>query len=304
MDELEFTIELVKVLDKHILEKTLKRAGTRGFTVQGFNKNVWLAPAAIVIASLEREKWGGKKNKCMVFLEALIGLDEDNEGIYLARKWLKEDEDRVEAERELFELKAYKQAQRDMKEDERKAGIFKENAQEERNEKNTVELMQKQQERIRKLQNDKQEFRISKDNYKKEIEHLKKENRKLEKQCEEEHKKVEGLEEQIRRYIQQLAQKEEEINYYKKVFEKLPLILCFSKRKIEKGMFPLQKIEQISVWRNELVDEIEWKKFKEVWIIESDFSFPEVMEIRKMANGNVTCVRNMKSLIEKVGGIK
>ena len=74
-------------------------------------------------------------------------------------------------------------------------------------------------------------------------------------------------------------------------------------KKIDNEIFPFQNIEQIREWKNKFIDEIEWKRYKEVWIVESDFSYPEVRNIKKMASGKVVCARNLKSLIGKVGGI-
>lgn len=177
-----------------------------------------------------------------------------------------------------------------------------------------IDVIIQQQARIRKLHNTVQEYRISIDNYKKEVEHLKKKNNKLEKRCEEEQIKgnklleeVERLEKQLGEYQQQLIQNEEKINYYKEILDKAPKIICFSKKKIDIEKFPFRKIEQMGEWRNEFTDEIEWEKYQEVWIVESDFSYPEVMDITKIikkVNGKVVRAHNLKSLIAKVGGIK
>lgn len=117
MEDLEFSRELVKTLDKHILQKTLKKAVTQGFTIQGFNKNVWMAPATIVNAALEKRKRGGKY-QYTIFLECLAGLKEDNVGITLAKQWLKNGEERAEAEKKILEFMSYKQEEKNMKVDE------------------------------------------------------------------------------------------------------------------------------------------------------------------------------------------
>lgn len=310
MEELEFSRELVKLLDKHILQKALKKAGTQGFTVQGFDKNVWRAPVTMVNAALERKKRGGKY-QYRIFLECVAELEEDNAEIDLARKWLKNGEERAEAEKNLLEHMSYKQEGKNVKVDKLEEIITKDTREKNGKNKENVDVIIKQQERIRKLQNTVQELRISADNYKNEIEHLQKKSNKLEKRYEEEQiknnellEKVERLENQIVEYQQLLVQKEEKINYYKGILEKAPKIVCFSKKKIDNELFPFKKIEQVCEWKNEFVDEIEWEKYQEVWIVESDFSYPEVMKIREKSNRKVVCARNVKSLIEKVGGIK
>ncbi|MBD5448923.1 MAG: hypothetical protein HDR28_01945 [Lachnospiraceae bacterium] len=310
MEELEFSRELVKILDKRILQMTLKKAVTQGFTVQGFNKNVWMAPVAIVNAAFEKRKRGGKY-QYKIFLECLAGLEEDNVGINLAKKWLKNGEERAEAEKKLLELMSYKRKEKNIKIDEVKEAVSNGTSEKNGKKSENVDVIIQQQERIRKLQNTVQEFRISTDNYKKEIEHLQKKSNKLERRYEEERKRnnelleeIEKLEKQIGVYQQHLAQKEEKIIYYKEIFEKAPKIICFSKKKIDNQIFPFQKIEQKDEWRNEFAAEIDWQTYQEVWIVESDFSYPEVMDIRKMADGKVVCARNLKSLITKVGGIK
>lgn len=313
MEELEFSRELVKILDKHILQKTLKKAITQGFTIQGFNKNVWKAPVTIVNAALEKRKRGGKY-QYTIFLECLAGLEEDNLGINLAKKWLKNGEERTEAEKKLLEFMSYKQEEKNIKVDEIEEVVS--NDIEEKIEKNSenVGVIIQQQARIKKLQNTVQEYRISIDNHKKEIERLKKKNNKLEKGYEEEQIKsnklreeAERLKKQIGEYQHQLIQNEEKINYYKGILDKAPKIICFSKKKIDIEIFPFRKIEQMGEWRNEFADEIGWEKYQEVWIVESDFSYPEVMDITniiKKVNGKVVRAHNLKSLIAKVGGIK
>lgn len=307
MEELEFSRGLVKILDKHILQMTLKKAVAQGFTVQGFNKNVWMAPITMVNAALERRKRGGKY-QYKIFLECLADLEEDNVEIKLAKKWLKNGEERAEAEKKLLELMSYRREEKNIKIDEFKEVVLNDTS--EKNSEN-VEVIIQQQERIRKLQNTVQEFRISTDNHKKEIEQLHKKSNKLERIYEEERIKnnklkeeIERLEKQIGIYQQHLVQQEEKINYYKRIFEKAPKVICFSKKKIDNEIFPFQKIEQKNEWRNEFADKIDWQTYREVWIVESDFSYPEVISIKKMADGKVICARNLKSLIAKVGGIK
>lgn len=223
---------------------TLKKAVAQGFTVQGFNKNVWMAPITMVNAALERRKLGGKY-QYKIFLECLSDLEEDNVEINLAKKWLKNGEERAEAEKKLLELMSYRREEKNIKIDEFKEVVLNDTG--EKNSEN-VEVIIQQQERIRKLQNTVQEFRISTDNYKKEIEQLQKKSNKLERICEAERinnnklkEEIERLEKQIGIYQQHLVQQEEKINYYKRIFEKAPKVICFSKKKIDNEIFPFQK---------------------------------------------------------------
>lgn len=311
MEELEFSRELVKISDKSTLQKALKKAGAQGFKVQGFEKNVWKAPVVMINSSLERRKRGGKY-QCRIILECLAGLEEENIECELARKWLKNGEERVEAEKKLLETALYREAEKNTDENMTNVEIKKviSNDSDGKSDKNT-EMLSRQKERINKLQKTIQDLRIAADNYKKEIETLDKERKRLIRKYEEQQKRNEGLIENIEKlemqigdYQQQLSQKDEEINYYKQKFEKAPHIVCFSKKKIDVEIFPLHNIEQIKEWKNEFINEIKWKDYQEIWIVESDFSYPEVLSIKKMTNGKVVCARNLKSLIEKVGGVK
>lgn len=307
MEELEFSRELVKILDKSILQKVLKRAGSQGFTVQGFDKNVWKAPAMKVNSSLGKRKRGGKY-QYQILLESLASLEEDSAEIELARKWLMNGEKRVEAEKKLVEVRDSKQVKEIAESNEIKEVIS--SVIDEKNNEN-IDVISQHKKRIEKLKKTLQEHRALADRYKKEIGDLQKEKTKLEKRFKEEQEKNEKLiedinefEKRIDGYQKQLYQKDEDINYYKKKFEKLPHVICFCAKKIDIEMFPLYNIEQVREWRNEFVDEIEWKGYQKIWIVESDFNYSEVVEIKKMAKGKVVAARNLKSLMEKVGGDK
>ncbi len=307
MEELEFTRELVKILDKSILQKALKRASSQGFTVQGFDKNVWKAPAMMVNSSLEKRKRRGKY-QYQILLGCLANLEEDNVEIEIARKWLKNGDGRAEAEKKLLEVRDSKQVEKSAETNENKEVIF--SGTDEKDNKN-VDVISQQKKRIDKLKKEIQEFRALANKYKKETEYLQKEKTKLEKEFKGEQEKngiliedIKKLEKQIDGYQQQLFQKDEEINYFKRKFEKLPHVLCFSKKKLDIEMFPMYNIKQVKEWKNEFEKEIEWKEYQKVWILESDFSYPEVLNIKKMANGEVVRAHNLRSLIDKVGGNK
>ncbi len=279
MEELEFSRELVKILDKPTLQKALKRAGSKGFTVQGFDKNVWKAPTMKVNSSLDKRKRGGKY-QYQILLECLASLEEDSTEIELARKWLNNVEEREEAEKKLIEIRDSKKDKESIETNETKEVIS--GGVDEKNNKN-VDVISQQKKRIDKL----------KKGYKEEQE-------KNEKLIED----IKELEKEIDGYQRQLSQKDEDIDYYKRKFEKLPHVICFCAKKIDVEMFPQYYIQQVREWKNEFVDEIEWKKYQKIWIVESDFSYSEVTNIKKMANGKVVLARNLKSLMEKVGGNK
>ena len=307
MEELEFSRELVKILDKPTLQKALKRAGSKGFTVQGFDKNVWKAPTMKVNSSLDKRKRGGKY-QYQILLECLASLEEDSTEIELARKWLNNVEEREEAEKKLIEIRDSKKDKESIETNETKEVIS--GGVDEKNNKN-VDVISQQKKRIDKLKRALQENRVLADNYKRELDNLQKEKTKLEKRYKEEQEKnekliedIKELEKEIDGYQRQLSQKDEDIDYYKRKFEKLPHVICFCAKKIDVEMFPQYYIQQVREWKNEFVDEIEWKKYQKIWIVESDFSYSEVTNIKKMANGKVVLARNLKSLMEKVGGNK
>ena len=175
--------------------------------------------------------------------------------------------------------------------------------------KDDTQVIKKQQERIKKLQATIQSYKIANDNYKKEIEQLKRENIKLEaKNAEELRNKtlmedtIEELNNEIHEQKQKLAKMGTEIEKYKNMYENAPKVLCFSKKEIDKEMFPFYNVEWICEWKNDYVETIDWIKYSEVWIAESDFSYSETKTIKNLAKGKVIIARNTNMLITKVGG--
>ncbi len=73
-------------------------------------------------------------------------------------------------------------------------------------------------------------------------------------------------------------------------------------RKIDEEVFPFYNIEWIGEWNNDYVKTIDWIKYREIWIAESDFSYSETKTIKSMAKGKVIIARNTNMLIAKVGG--
>ena len=96
MGELEFAKRVLKLLDASTLQVVIKRAAMNGFTVQGFNKNIWLAPKTIIGASLGKKKNG--KFQSSIFLEAVSGLDENNQIITLVKEWVQNEDERERVE--------------------------------------------------------------------------------------------------------------------------------------------------------------------------------------------------------------
>lgn len=138
---------------------------------------------------------------------------------------------------------------------------------------------------------------------------MQKEKGKLERQVEEkiyENKKMEdeisGLKENIRKLEYELDLcKQENINY-QEIFERAPKVLCFSKKDINKDNFPFYNVEQLYKWSDECEETIKRDKYKEIWIIETDFSYSEVMKMKRLPCDKIVLKSNIKSLIEKVGG--
>ena len=63
-------------------------------------------------------------------------------------------------------------------------------------------------------------------------------------------------------------------------------------------------MSQLSVWKDEYEQNIDGSKSREIWIIEADFNYPEVIRMKNLPCKKIILSRNVKSLIEKVGGIQ
>ena len=305
MGEIDFSKKIIKILDTNILQMIIKKAVTKGFTVQGFAKNVWMAPEALICAALERKKKG--KYQSSIFLEALNETEVDDEIVNLAKNWLRDKDERDEIERKIEQISLKK-----IEKKEKRIIIEEKNEQEniEKKKKQNYEKdIQQLQIKNKKLQNTIQDLRIGGEDYQKEISRLQKEKGKLERQVEEkiyENKKMEdeisGLKENIRKLEYELDLcKQENINY-QEIFERAPKVLCFSKKDINKDNFPFYNVEQLYKWSDECEETIKRDKYKEIWIIETDFSYSEVMKMKRLPCDKIVLKSNIKSLIEKVGG--
>lgn len=311
MEELEFAKELIKIIDTTILQRTLKKAATKGFSVQGFNKNVWTAPITLIIGALDKKKRGGNY-QYRIFLESLASLEIDDIGVRLAKKWLDEKEKREEVKNELLEIITKQQENTKIEQVEKKEIPIVDDSKQEKacNQQNEM-IIREQKDKIKKLQKSIQDFRIEIDNLKKEKEHVVKEKKKLEKINEDQKqeidilkRKVEQVELQFTNCCAEVKQKEEELEEYKNILAQAPRVLLFSKRKINYNTFPFYNIQQIVDWKDDYIYNQELKEYNEIWIIESDYTYPEVQKIKKMTRGKIVLAHNLKSLIEKVGGIK
>lgn len=306
MEELEFSQRIVKVLTGKVLQDTLRKAGTQGFTVPGFAKNVSQAPPSILAAAMTKRK-RGNGFQSGIFLRCLSELDEDILESKLAQKWLAGGASREEAERGLKDIET--SVLEKQKQNENAQDIIEIEDSIKTDDKDDTQVIKKQQERIKKLQVTIQSYKIVNDNYKKEIEQLKRENIKLgTKNAEELRNKalmedtIEELKNEIHEQQQQFVKLETEIEKYKNMYENAPRVLCFSKKEIDEEMFPFYNIEWIGEWNNDYVKTIDWIKYREVWIAESDFSYSETKTIKNMAKGKVIIARNTNMLIAKVGG--
>lgn len=307
MGELEFAKKILKILDTNILQMTIKKAVTQGFAVQGFTKNVWLAPETMIIAALEKKKRG--KYQSSIFLEALSGLSEENEAVILAKKWMQNGEARVEAENEIQQIQTCKiEQKRKILNTEIKK---KQDDRAKENDENDEKIEQQQQLRIKKLQSTIQDLRIGTENQQKKVIRLQKENAKLEKRIEEKEElnvklsnQIEDLKEEIKQLEKKFNMSKQENLNYQEIFKKVPRVICFSKKTIDKKIFPFHNIEQLYEWKDEYEKAINWNDYREIWVIETDFNYPEVLKIKKSPCKKIVMSHNVKALIEKVGGIR
>lgn len=238
-------------------------------------------------------------------MKCLSELDEDILESKLAQKWLAGGASREEAERELKDIETSVLD----KQNENVQDIIEIEDSIKTDNKDDAQAIKKQQERIKKLQATIQSYKIANDNYKKEIEQLKRENIKLETKNAEDFRNeslmkdfIKELKNEIHEQQQQLTKMGTEIEKYKNMYENALKVLCFSKKEIDKEMFPFYNVEWICEWKNDYVETIDWIKYSEVWIAESDFSYSETKTIKNLVKGKVIIARNTNMLITKVGG--
>lgn len=307
MGEIDFSKKIIKILNANILQMIIKKAVTKGFTVQGFAKNVWLAPETLICAALERKRKG--KYQSSIFLEALSEIEVDDEVIHLGKKWLQDKNARDEIEEKIQRIEQEKTEKK------RKEIIVEENNVHEnikkQKENNYEKDIQQLQIKNKKLQNVVQDLRISVENHQKDLIRLQKENGKLEKKIEEKthennelSNEISSLKECIKQLESTLNSCKQENMNYQEIFKKAPKVLCFSKKDINKDLFPFYNVEQLHEWSNEYENVIKWNEYKEIWIIETDFNYSEVVKMKKLPCSKIVLNHNIKSLIDKVGGTR
>lgn len=305
MGEIDFSKKIIKILDKNILQMITKKAVSKGFTVQGFTKNVCMAPETLICAALERKKKG--KYQSSLFLDALNETEIDDEIVNLAKKWLKDKDERDEIERKIEQISIEKTEKK------KKEVIIEEKSlqtdiKKEENENYKKEIQQLQA-KNKKLQSTIQDLRIGVDNSQKEILRLQKEKGKLEKQIEENECKNSELKDEIGHLKEDIKKLERELDLYKQknldyqeIFKKAPKVICFSKKDINKDNFPFYNVDQLKQWSDECEETIKKNAYKEIWIIETDFSYSEVVKMKQLPCEKIVLKSNIKTLIEKVGG--
>ena len=152
-------------------------------------------------------------------------------------------------------------------------------------------------------------MKIDTENRQKEILRLQKENGKLEKELEEKisenrelKDKVDILKDTLKKLENTIDSYKQENIRYQDILDKAPKVICFAKKNIDKERFPFYNVEQLCEWTDEYLDNIKWNEYKEIWVIESDFSYSEVLKMKKLPCNKIILNHNMKALIEKVGG--
>ena len=265
MGEIDFSKKIIKILDKNILQMIIKKAVSKGFTVQGFTKNVCMAPETLICAALERKKKG--KYQSSLFLDALNETEIDDEIVNLAKKWLKDKDERDEIERKIEQISIEKTEKK------KKEVIIEEKSlqtdiKKEENENYKKEIQQLQA-KNKKLQSTIQDLRIGVDNSQKEILRLQKEKGKLEKQIEENECKNSELKDEIGHLKEDIKKLERELDLYKQknldyqeIFKKAPKVICFSKKDINKDNFPFYNVDQLKQWSDECEETIKRMRIK------------------------------------------
>ena len=302
MGEIDFSKKIIKILDTNILQMIIKKAAAKVFSVQGFTKSVWMAPEALICAALERKKKG--KYQSSIFLDALNETEVDDVIVDLAKKWLRDKDQRDEIEEKIEQISLKKTKKELIIEKNEPENIGKE-----KNEDYEKKIQQLQM-KNKKLQNTIQDLRIGGEDYQKEILRLQKEKGKLGRQVEEKTYENAKLEDEISRLKENVRKleyeldlcKQENINY-QEIFKRAPKVLCFSKKSINKDIFPFYNIKQLYKWSDAYEEVIKRDKYKEIWIIETDFSYSEVMKMKRLPCDKIVLKSNIKSLIEKVGGV-
>lgn len=261
-----------------------------------------MAPDALICVALESKKKG--KYQSSIFLESLNQTEIDDAIVDLAKKWLRDKDKRDEIEQKIEQI-SLKKTEKKKKEliiiEEKNESEDIEKVKNENFEKEIQQLQIKN----KKLQNTIQDLRIEGEDYQKEILRLQKEKGKLGRQVEKKIYENEKLEDEISSLKENIKKleyefdlcKQENINY-QEIFKRAPKVLCLSKKDINKDYFPFYNVEQLYKWSDAYEETIKKDKYKEIWIIETDFSYSEVIKMKRLPCKKNVLKSNIKSLIE------
>lgn len=300
MKEVEIAKELLKRLSKEDLQKTIKKAATKGFEVDGFSREIGKAPLSVIMSSLERKKRRGPY-QYQIFLSSLASMDLEIKEVEYARRWLDEKEDKEALGKEIMKQPEPKVEMKDEKE----------KADETVKEKSSKEKDSEKKEKINKLQNKINELRLKleetekeRDKFEKEKKRAEREKENKEEELENVKKEVEIKEEEIDALRKELKMKEEENRKYKAMLDRLPKVILFSKKEVDLSLFSYYYVIQYKNWEDEIEELEELNKYRKLWIIESDYSYSEIQKLKKFGSEKkmeVIIKQNLTKLMDKLG---
>lgn len=295
IDSLEFAERLLKILNEDSVKKVLKSAAASGFKINGFSKNITIAPLNMVIKALR----GKTKNGIFfsnIIIKAISLLDDvsyeekaDNLSVSeIAKSWLDENE-----QKKLYAIEALEKLEKIENVDEINKGVIvSHNSDFISTEKSFDEINilknenQRLHEKNKRLETKIQGYKIQIDDNTKTINLLKSDIEKLSKKCLEFESQNMGLK-KFNEELQEISITNEKImkelnennNYLRQYEPKASNVLCFSKNKFDIEKFLYKNITVINEWKEELSNEISWDNYNEVWIITKDFPYGDICQI-------------------------
>lgn len=302
MDEIEFAQDVAKTLQKKTRETILRSMRLKGLFIDGF-RNLEKVPIGVFINVLRKTKIKGKQCST-IFLKEVRGCNEDDPVIEVVRLWYGSEEDKVQAENKLQDLKMNttsakisnemqdKSRELDQKLFQLENGLCDTKLEEQRN-------------KNKQLQSKIQSLKIQLENAQKEIEIGNRENNHLNEENQRQKIAIKYLQQEISEIKEELQQVNETVGEYKKniefyqhIFKRAPRILCFTKSKVNEEDILLYNM---TVCRNiESAMELDWNLFKKIWISENDFSLEQIQKIKEKATQKVNTARNIKSIIGRL----
>lgn len=315
MDTLEFSERLVKVLDEDELQEVLKKAVSRGFSVQGF-KNPWKAPKPVVIKEMKQKKRGGEYYY-MIILHAIADVTTlKNSQIVIqsmAKQWLQNNINKTSnknVETDLIKLEEKIAVSTEEKKEVVSQSIASKVSLSEENEK-LQKTNEEYKKKSKKLKTTIQGNKIEISNLKNEIIQLIKINKKIQGEYEKKKNEFEksqsdyaAISQQIKekdKYITELLEKIEGLNRYK---ECAPKILCFIKTNKEQIDFSGYNITFARGWKDAQKMSLENQQYDEIWIIHKGFSYYDIKEIKDNFSCTVREFLNVVRLKNKMGDRK